>query len=68
MDKFVKFYNPEKRKFISLRKIAKRADGEAKLVLPTRFSGDRVYIWMGFISVEGTAVSTTLYVGEVGLG
>lgn len=60
-------YNPEKRKFVTLRKAAKRVDREARLVLPARFSGDTVYVWMGFISMEGTTVSTTLYVGEVGL-
>jgi hypothetical protein len=57
-------YNPEK-EFITFQDVAQRVDKRVDLQLPAKYSGDTVHIWMHYVNVEGNAVSTTQYLGEV---
>lgn len=58
-------YNPQKVQFVTFQDVADRAAKEVGLQLPLDFAGDAVHIWMHYVNVEGNAVSTTQYLGEI---
>lgn len=58
-------YNPEKKKFITYKDAAMRADGEVMLELPPDFAGDRLQLYVFYVRSTGDEVSTSLYLGEI---
>ncbi|MHA4893289.1 DUF6266 family protein [Pedobacter sp. PWIIR3] len=61
-------YNPTKEQFVTFEDVAQRADKEVVLQMPKSFSGDVVHGWMHYVSREGNAVSTSVYLGEMVVG
>ncbi|ACU04220.1 DUF6266 family protein [Pedobacter heparinus] len=57
-------YNNAKQKFVIFKDVAKRADEQVDLQLPADFAGDAIHAWMHYVSMEGDAVSTSVYIGE----
>jgi hypothetical protein len=53
-------YNPVKDRWVTLKNAAARSAGVYTLNVPAAFSGDDVYTWMYFVSVDGKQVSDSL--------
>jgi len=58
-------YNPERKKFLSFKDAAMRADGEVLLELPPYFAGEALHLYLFYVRSTGDEVSTTQYLGEM---
>lgn len=58
-------YNVERDVFLTTDAPVVRADATAQVTVPPEFAGDTGHAWMFFASVEGRAVSNTIYLGAV---
>lgn len=56
-------YNEAKEKFVTFENITERAVGEVTLRLPKGFKGDELHCYMHYVSLDGKAVSTSIYFG-----
>lgn len=56
-------YNPDKKQFVYLQNAALRSDLQYELQLPLDYSTDEVQCYMSFVSADGKAVSSSIYVG-----
>lgn len=56
-------YNPSKKESIFITDGANRYVGSQTLVLPNSYTGDTVYLYMAFISENGSIVSNSVYLG-----
>lgn len=60
-------YSPSCRQFIIFKDEASRGDKEAVLQLPATFAGSSVHGYLYFVNAAGDQVSTSLYLGELGV-
>ena len=58
-------YNPVKGAFVTFKNITARSANEVSLKLPKHFKNHTIHCWMHYVSAEGDAVSTGVYVGEI---
>lgn len=58
-------YNPNKEEFVTFEGVAKREDGVTELKLPDNFVEDTVHCWVSYVNLQGDAVSTSNYLGEM---
>ncbi len=56
-------YNPSKKEFISLTDRAYTTVGSQIVAIPTTYAGDRVELFMAFITADGSQVSNNTYLG-----
>ncbi|MEJ2883303.1 DUF6266 family protein [Pedobacter sp. GR22-6] len=59
------FYNVTKGKFATYKEVADRGDQEALLQLPGGFAHDELHGYLFYMSMDGKAVSTTQYLGNL---
>lgn len=59
-------YNPAKSKHIYTLAGASRNTAIETIILPADFSGDRVEVWITFISANNKSISTSIYAGNIG--
>lgn len=57
-------YNPSKKESISLTDGADRTVGTQIVAIPTTYAGDTVELFMAFITVDGSQVSNSTYLGS----
>lgn len=57
-------YNPSKKESISILDGADRTVGSQVVTIPNTYAGDTVELFMAFVSVDGTQVSNSVYLGS----
>ena len=57
-------YNPAKKEAVSILDGATRAAGSDIVALPSVYAGDDVELFMAFITVDGSQVSNSVYLGS----
>ena len=57
-------YNPSKKESISILDGADRTVGSQVVTIPGTYAGDTVELFMAFVSVDGTQVSNSVYLGS----
>ncbi len=57
-------YNPSKKESISILDGADRTVGSQVVTIPNTYAGDSVELFMAFVSVDGTRVSNSVYLGS----
>lgn len=57
-------FNKDKGEAVYNTAAATRADGTAELNLPANWMGDKVEVYLGFVSADGKTVANSVYLGE----
>ncbi len=58
-------YNPATNQYLLVENGAMRADASIVVDTPPNFGGDTVHCWMAFFAADGSAASTSVYLGTV---
>ena len=58
-------YNPETNQYLLVENGATRADVSLVVDMPPNFDGNTVHCWMAFFAADGSAASTSVYLGTV---
>lgn len=57
-------YNPSKKESVIITNGVARSIGSETVTIPTSYTGDTVEVFMAFVSVDGSQVSNSVYLGS----